>query len=127
MFGFFAANAVTTEAPKTAVDKMKRIRMAGRLPFNPRRENGKNGWIKIQAGRPSIFSFKLASSFSRALQPALFPSQPNTKNISFIMKPFGVTTEVWVTLVLSPRSSNVYAASMSNCLPIITTVCAVGR
>jgi hypothetical protein len=47
MLGFFAANAVTIEAPKTAVDKKKRKRMAGRLPFNPRRENGKNGWIKI--------------------------------------------------------------------------------
>ena len=56
-----------------------------------------------------------------------FPQRAYIKNISFIMKPFGVTTEVWVTLVLSPRSSNVYAASMSNCLPIITTVCAVGR
>ena len=122
MFGFFAANAVTIEALKTAVDKMKRIRIAGRLPFNPRRENGKNGWIKIQAGRPSTFSLKLASSFSRALQPARFPSGPTIKNISFIMKPFGVPTETRFTLVRPPRSSNVYDPSMSNCLPIITTV-----
>jgi len=47
MFGCFAANAVTIEAQITAVDKKTWKRMAGRLPFNLRQENGKNRWIKI--------------------------------------------------------------------------------
>jgi len=50
MFGFLAACVVITETTKTAVDKMKRKCMAGRLPSNPWRENGKNRWIKNSTG-----------------------------------------------------------------------------
>ena len=46
MFGFLTACVVITETTKTTVAKMKRKRMAGRLPTNPWRENGKNRWIK---------------------------------------------------------------------------------
>ena len=77
------------------------------------------------SARPSTIRFKLASSFFWASQFALFISHPNKTNITLNM-PFGRTVECWVTRVRLPRSANSYAASMSNCLPVISTVCAVG-
>jgi len=76
MFGFLAACVVITETTKTAVDKMKRKCMAGRLPSNPWRENGKNRWIKNSTGaalnllrQPSGFLFSKAQRPSKCWPP----------------------------------------------------------
>jgi len=54
--------------------------------------------------QPSEFLFE-------SLAAPLFPSQPNTKNIIFIMKPFGVTTEDIVYAVKRRRSISKTLAS----------------
>jgi hypothetical protein len=55
MFGFFAANTVTAKPTKTAVDKKKRKRMAGRLPVNPswEKEKKKNGRFQYETAEQS--------------------------------------------------------------------------
>ena len=62
MFGFFAAEAEAAETTKTAVDKMKRKRMAERLPVNPRRENGKR-WMDQNLGRVALNLLLQAGEF----------------------------------------------------------------
>ena len=105
MFGFLTACVVITETTKTTVAKMKRKRMAGRLPTNPWRENGKNRWIKNSTRaalnlllQPSELILK-----SLAVLQMLASPHPVNSTAAMVVTSYFTSLELSILHLSSPR------------------------